>query len=123
MSGGIGGMNDACGSLLGAVMFLGQVYGRDRSTITDREKLEFMMPFVGRLYKWFQKTFSSATCHDLCKKFAGGVFYDRNVPWQKELAEKAGVHDRCVSLAEETVIWVLENFGDDIKLRQGKQGD
>jgi C_GCAxxG_C_C family probable redox protein len=118
MTGGVGGMGDACGSLLGAVMFLGQVLGRDRTQVADEEKLGAMMVRVGRLYKWYEKTFGSAGCYDICKSFGGGTFYDRNVPWQKELLEEEGIHEKCTVLAEETVVWVIDNLWDDIVLKQ-----
>lgn len=114
MTGGIGGMRDTCGGLLGAAMFLGQIYGRDRAGITDRDRLTTLMPRVGRLYKWYEKTFGSATCYDIKTIFADGVYYDSSVPWQKELAEKAGVPGKCVDLVAETAAWVVDHVWDDV---------
>ncbi len=115
MTGGIGGMRDACGGLLGAAMVLGQIYGRDRSNIADREALKPLMPHVGMLYKWYEKEFGSATCYDIKTIMGNGVYYDITVPWQEELAKKEGVAGKCVDLAEETVAWVVDHVWDDVK--------
>ena len=115
MTGGIGKMRDTCGGLLGAAIFLGQVYGRDRSDMADKEKLEALMPRVGRLYKWYEETFGSATCYDIKTIFGDGVYYDSNVPWQKDLGEQAGVKAKCVDLVVETVAWVVDHVWDDLQ--------
>ena len=113
MTGGIGRMRDACGGLLGAAMFLGQIYGRDRANIADKEKLGDLMPHVGKLYKWYEKTFGSATCYDIKTLMGDGVYYDSSVPWQAELAKQEGVDKKCDDLVEETVAWVIDHVWED----------
>ncbi|MCJ7605719.1 MAG: C-GCAxxG-C-C family protein [Dehalococcoidales bacterium] len=115
MSGGIGGQHDACGGLLGAAMVFGTLYGRDRDSLDDKEKMGELMPRVGKLYKWYEKTFGSATCYDIKTLFGDGVFYDMFVPWQAELAVEAGIPGRCVDLVEETVAYMMDALYDDVK--------
>jgi C_GCAxxG_C_C family probable redox protein len=98
LAGGVGGMQDICGSLLGASMMLSLKYGRGREEIDNFEKLISSGVPVGKLYKWFEKEFGSATCREVRIRFAGGVYYDRNVPWQAELDRESGSFEKCVEL-------------------------
>jgi hypothetical protein len=115
MTGGIGGQRDACGGLLGAALMFGEVHGRDRATMADKAKLGELMPRVGRLYKWYEQQFGSATCLDIKTAFGDGVYYDSNVPWQQELAKAAGVPGKCSDLVVETVAYMVDQLWDEVK--------
>jgi hypothetical protein len=115
MTGGIGGMRDACGGLLGAALMVGQIFGRDRASMTDKSKMGEVMPRVGKLYKWYELQFGSATCLDIKTGFGGGVYYDSNVPWQREMAEEAGVGDKCVDLVADTVAYLVDQLWDEVR--------
>ena len=107
-------MHDICGALLGASLMLGVKCGRGREEIENREKLRSSLIPVGKLYKWFEKEFGSATCRDLLTIFAGGVYYDTNVPWQAELFEKAGVFKKCNETVRKTAGRAAEMLWDAI---------
>jgi len=115
MTGGIGGMRDACGGLLGAALMVGQIFGRDRASMTDKSKMGEVMPRVGKLYKWYELQFGSATCLDIKTGFGGGVYYDSNVPWQREMAEEAGVGDKCVDLVADTIAYLVDQLWDEVR--------
>jgi hypothetical protein len=102
LTGGIGGMHDACGSLLGASLIFGVMFGRGFDGLTDRDKLTESLTMVGKLYKWYEKEFGSATCQDIRTAFGGGVYYDARVPWQAEIAQELGINDKCGELAGRT---------------------
>jgi C_GCAxxG_C_C family probable redox protein len=112
LTGGIGGLYETCGSLLGASMMLGVVTGRGYADIEDRAGLGASMAAAGTLYKWYEKEFGSARCREICTKFGGGAFYDRHVPWQAELLEKAGVKEKCDELAQKTAARAAEMIWD-----------
>lgn len=114
MGGGIGGQRDACGGLIGAAMVFGMLYGRDRDSLEDREKMDKLIPMVGKLYKWYEQEFGSATCYDIKTAFGGGVYYDTHVPWQAELAVAAGVGGKCVDLVVKTVTYMVDALYDDV---------
>ncbi len=116
LGGGIGGMNDTCGALLGASMMLGLKYGRGREELDNLEKLRNSGVPVSTLYKWFEKEFGSAKCHDIRTRFGGGVFYDINIPWQAELAEKAGISEQCCDLVGKTAARTVEMILDDVEM-------
>ncbi len=115
LAGGIGRMHDACGALLGASMMLGMKYGRGREEMEDQAKITSSAMPVGKLYKWFEKEFGSATCYDIRTRFADGVYYDTDIPWQAELAREAGVFDKCAELTGKTAARAAEMLWDAIE--------
>jgi len=114
MTAGIGGMQDACGSLLGASLMFGAVMGRGISDFANKDKLQESMTAAAQLYKWFEKEFSSPTCRDIRTKFGGGVYYDYHIPWQAELAKAACVHEQCVEMVGKTTSRAAEMLWDAI---------
>jgi C_GCAxxG_C_C family probable redox protein len=100
-AGGIARMEETCGALVGAMMFLGLKYGRSQSELASVEKLNASNVTAGRLYKWFEKEYGSVMCRDIRTRFAG-VYYNPNVDWQVKLAETAGVPQKCAELNGKT---------------------
>ncbi|MFC2007321.1 C-GCAxxG-C-C family protein [Chloroflexota bacterium] len=115
LAGGIGRMHDACGALLAASMMLGFKYGRGREETEKLGKLNSSGLPVGKLYKWFEKEFGSANCKEICTRFTGGVFYDKGVPWQAELAREAGLREKCAELVGKTAARAAEMLWDTIE--------
>ena len=113
--GGMGMMSDTCGALVGAGMMLSLKYGRKREEIENMEALRESGVPVAKLYKWFQTEFSSATCHDIRTRFGGGAFYDFSIPWQRELADKAGVFEQCSQLVGKAAAKTAEMLWDAIE--------
>ena len=107
-------MHDACGSLLGASLMFGVVFGRGYDGLADREKLGESMTAAGQLYKWYEKEFGSATCQDIRTRFGGGVYYDMHVPWQAEMAKEAGITGKCDELVQQTAAKAAEMIWDGI---------
>jgi C_GCAxxG_C_C family probable redox protein len=112
LTGGVGGLNETCGSLLGASIMYGVVFGRGYSDLQDKDKLNDSMAETGKLLKWYEKEFGSSRCRDICTRFGGGTFYDRNVPWQFTLMEEAGIHNQCDVLAQKTAARAAEVIWD-----------
>ena len=112
LTGGIGGMQDAYGSLLGASLMFGEACGRSINDFASREKLGESMTLTAQLYKWFEKEYGSATCKDIRTKFGGGVYYDMRIPWQAELAKAARVHEQCGEMAGRTAGKAAEMLRD-----------
>ena len=113
--GGIGQMNDVCGSLLGASMVLSMKYGRGREDIDDYEIAKSSYLPVARLYKWFEKEFGSPTCRGVRTRMAGGVFYDTKIPWQKDMADEAGLPAMCAELVAKTAAHTAEMLWDSVE--------
>jgi C_GCAxxG_C_C family probable redox protein len=119
LSGGIGQMNDTCGALLGASMMLSLKHGRSREELDDVEKLRSSYLPVAKLYKWFEKEFGSATCREIRTKMAG-VYYDTKIPWQAELAEQAGLPEKCAELTGKATAKTAEMLWDAIEEEKKK---
>lgn len=122
MSGGIGGMYDSCGALLGAAIMLGAVYGSGRGDVGNMDKSMEIRTQVGKLYKWFEKEYQATACQDIRKNFGGGVFYEWHIPWQAELAKEAGVMEKCGNMVGKTAAKTAEMMYDGMKTRK-KTGD
>jgi len=114
LTGGIGGLNDTCGSLLGSSMIMGVVFGRPEKDTANKDKLMYSMALAGMLYKWYEKEFGSVKCRDICTRFAGGVFYDRNIPWQAELMKEARIDSKCDDLVQKTAAKAAEMIWDGL---------
>ena len=113
-------MQDVCGALLGSSIALGMKYGRARQELDSHEIMGQSLAMVGMLYKWFEKEFGSVICHEVTARFAGGVHYDVTVPWQAELAEEAGVLDKCHELIGKVAARVVEMMWDDLEKEKKK---
>ncbi len=105
-------MNDVCGALLGASLMLSMKYGRSREQIEDYEIAKSSYLPVARLYKWFEKEFGAATCRGVRTRMAGGVFYDTKIPWQKDMADEAGLPAMCAELTAKTAAHTAEMLWD-----------
>ncbi len=114
LSGGIGQMHDTCGALTGASLMLSMKYGRSREEIGVPGKMvESLLP-VGKLYKWFEKEFSSVKCRDIRARTLG-VYYDTKIPWQRDLAMEAGLSNVCSDLAGKVAAKTAEMLWDAIE--------
>ena len=119
LGGGVGLMHDSCGALLGAGMMLSLKYGRTREELDSLPKLDSSCLVVAQLYKWFEKEFGSAICHEVRKK-AFGVHYDLKISWQFEAAAQAGQFDYCSKLVGKTAAKVAEMLWDAIEEEKKK---
>ena len=119
LSGGIGGMRSACGALTGGCLAIGLKYGREVSDLKKpvQEAIDSALvasELVGKFYKWFEHEFGSVICGDIRKSLIG-VNLDARIPWEKEMSEELGLHERCCELAGKTARRVAE-----ILMRDGK---
>jgi C_GCAxxG_C_C family probable redox protein len=85
MTGGIAGKGDTCGALLGAVMFISMIYGVDRNSLRDVERLIKTAVRTQELYDWFTGKNTTTNCRQMITNFGNGTFYDLGKP------RKAGI--------------------------------
>ena len=119
LAGGIGGMRSACGALVGGSLVLGLKYGREVNDLkkSPEEAIDSALvasELVGKLYKWFEREFGSAICSNIRKSLIG-VDLDTRIPWEKEMSEELGLHERCCELAGKTARKVAEVMIQDEK--------
>jgi len=96
---GIGLTGDGhCGSLSGAVMAISYVFGRRREEFSRRGKMMKALLLSRELENRFMSEYGVCRCRELQTKFFGR-FFNLMEPSELEAAIKAGVLERCSSLA------------------------
>jgi C_GCAxxG_C_C family probable redox protein len=115
LGGGIGGMRDTCGALIGGAMLLGFRYGRSREEIEKIEKARRAATLVKEYYQWFEKEFCSTNCKVIRTRFGNGVYYDTSIPEQDELACKSRVPEKCADLTGKVASKIVEMIGTQSK--------
>ena len=96
---GIGFTGDGhCGALSGAVMAISYVFGRQKEEFNRRGKMMKAILLSRKLENKFMSEYGVCRCHDLQTKFFGR-FFNIIEPSEWEAAIKAGVLEKCSSLA------------------------
>jgi len=90
LAAGVALMGDSCGALLGGIIALGLVNGRDN--LADFQALQDSMGPARKLYRWFQSEYGSTLCRDIQTSLFGKFF---NIADMKEYeeAQKLGLYD------------------------------
>jgi C_GCAxxG_C_C family probable redox protein len=105
---GIGLTGDGhCGALSGAVMAIGHMFGRKKEEFHRRGKMMKALLLSRQLENRFMQEYGVCRCHDLQVKFYGR-FFNLMEPAELEAALKAGVLERCSSLAGEVAVMAVE---------------
>ena len=112
LHGGIGGMRDVCGSLLGASMMLGLKHGGGPEETDNLEKNNDSTQLVSQLYKWFKKEFGSVKCRIICARFEREINNETDAPGQAESDKQARLHAKCDELAAKTAARTAEMLWD-----------
>jgi len=105
---GIGLTGDGhCGSLSGAVMAISYLFGRKKEEFHRRGKMMKALLLCRELENRFMQEYGTCRCHDLQVKFYGR-FFNLIDAADLEAAVKAGVIERCSSLAGEVAGMAVE---------------
>jgi len=105
---GIGLTGDGhCGALSGAVMAIGHMFGRRKEEFHRRGKMMKALLLSRQLENRFMEEYGVCRCHDLQVKFYGR-FFNLMEPSELEAALKAGMLERCSSLAGEVAGMAVE---------------
>jgi C_GCAxxG_C_C family probable redox protein len=128
LHGGIGGMGDVCGSLLGASLILGLVCGASPKEPTKPKKEEPEKPgakdvptqLVAQLYKWFRKEFGSVKCRIVRARFERELNQDIRIRDLTDEAKQTALFAKCDELTAKTAARVAEILWDIIKTEKEK---
>jgi C_GCAxxG_C_C family probable redox protein len=112
LTGGIGGLADTCGSMIGATLILGSVCGRGRGD--DMAKLQESIRQAADYYIWFKEQMGTVNCRDIVTKYGNGTFYDFGDPAQARAAWEAGVAQKCVELVQNNATKAAEILWDEL---------
>lgn len=114
MTGGIGGMADACGTLLGATQMLGSISGPGRQDEQGMPKLGNSIKLAADFYNWFKEKRGSTSCRDIVTEFGNGKFYDFGDPKQAKEAFEKGVTQKCDQMAADNAARAAEMLWDEL---------
>jgi C_GCAxxG_C_C family probable redox protein len=128
LHGGIGGMGDVCGSLLGASLILGLMCGSGpeescklKAEETDKPgAMDVPTQLVGQLYKWFRKEFGSVKCRIVRARFERGLNQDINAKGLTPEEKQAALFARCDELTAKTAARATEILWDIIETEKKK---
>jgi len=115
LTGGIGGLADTCGSMIGASLVLGSVSGRGRDDAEKgMSKLGRSIRQAADFYTWFKGKEGTVNCRDIITRHGHGTFYDFGKPEQARAAWDAGVTQKCIELVQDNAARAAEILWDEI---------
>jgi C_GCAxxG_C_C family probable redox protein len=121
LHGGIGGMGDVCGAVLGASLMLGLMCGSSieeagkPSEHFDPAEGDVSTRLVGEIYQWFENEFSSVKCAIVRTRFERAIEHDGITQGLAEPEMMARVHAKCDELAGKTAARTAEILWDVLK--------
>ncbi len=117
LTGGIGGLADTCGSMIGATLVLGSVCGKGRQDADDEKGLKKLFESVRQAadyFIWFKGEKDTVNCREIITRHGKGTFYDFGKPDQAKAAREAGVFDKCVELVQNNAAEAAEILWDEL---------
>jgi C_GCAxxG_C_C family probable redox protein len=118
LAGGIGRRGSVCGALLGGVMALGLLYGRDRETMKHpdaevrtrrREEIGLRLgTLINKLCEKFDEEYGSIICNEIETRIFGRSFDKWNAEDRKEKERMGGHEDKCPRVVGKATRWVAQ---------------
>jgi C_GCAxxG_C_C family probable redox protein len=114
LHGGIGGKGDVCGSLLGASLMLGYIFGKSPAELDNAGappapgKPDNGTRLVGELYDWFNSEFGSVKCQAIKESSEEEVNADPESAGLTDAEKNFRVHAKCDRLTGETAAKAAE---------------
>ena len=115
LTGGIGGLADTCGSMIGATLVLASICGRGRQEGEEgMKKLGESVRQAADFYIWFKGEMGNVKCRDLITNYGNGKFYDFGNPEEAKAAWEAGVGEKCVEQVQKVVTEASDILWDEL---------
>jgi len=124
LSGGIAGRGETCGALIGGIMAIGQVLGRE--SLEDREQFQKAMVPAGEMYLNFKEAVGHTLCAEIHK-----ILFGRSFRLYEEEEKKAfvaaggrgpdgcpGVGSKAARIAASIILDLKAGGEHDKRLRQ-----
>jgi C_GCAxxG_C_C family probable redox protein len=107
-----------CGALVGGMLALGFLEGRNYEDFSLGKRNRLVFKFVKKLYNRFLKEYGSPLCKDVQKKIFGRSYILLDTKEYSEF-EEAGAHrDKCPSVAGNVTKWTAEIILNEIKIEK-----
>jgi C_GCAxxG_C_C family probable redox protein len=122
LTGGIGGLADTCGSMIGAAMVLGSVYGRGHDDAGEKgmRKLGESIRQAADFFIWFKGKRGTVNCRDIVTKHGNGKFYNFGIPEEAKAAWENGVAEKCVELVQDNAAEAADILWDELRGEGGE---
>jgi len=115
LTGGIGGLADTCGSMIGVTLVIGSVCGRGRQDgDKGMAKLGESVRQAADFFIWFKGEKDTVNCREITTRHGNGTFYNFGDPEQAKAAWDAGVTQKCIELVQDNVTEAAEILWDEL---------
>jgi C_GCAxxG_C_C family probable redox protein len=104
-----------CGALVGGIMALGLVFGRDRESYTSRKRASRAYRAAKKLHDKFIEEFSGAVCRDVQNCIFGRSFNLLDRDDYKTFEEMGGHADKCTDVVGKVAMWTADIILDELK--------
>lgn len=91
LAGGVARQGETCGALLGSIMAIGAVVGREK--LNDKEQYQKAMGPAMEMYAKFKERVGHSLCQEIHRIRFGRV-YRMDIPEEREAFHNMGGHDR-----------------------------
>ena len=99
---GIAERGETCGAVIGPLMALGLIYGRDKNNLNDWKVYRESLIPSGKFCTLFEKEYGSTMCHDIQNEKFGRCFILTNPDELKDF-QKADATTQCSAVVRKAV--------------------
>jgi C_GCAxxG_C_C family probable redox protein len=104
-----------CGALVGGIMALGLVFGRDRDGYTSGKRAGKAYKAAKILHDKFVEEFGGVVCRDVQKSIFGRSFDLLKRDDYRKFEEMGGHSDKCTDVVGKVAMWVADIILDELK--------
>lgn len=104
-----------CGALVGGIMAIGLVFGRDRKGYKSRERAGRAYKAAKKLHDRFVEEFGGVVCRDVQKRIFGRSFNLLDRDDYKKFEEMGGHVDKCTDVTGKVAMWTADIILDELK--------
>jgi C_GCAxxG_C_C family probable redox protein len=113
--GGVNSTEGTCGALVGGLLVIGFMFGRDREEFLKNQFNRKSLEIGDVLFQQFMNEYGSILCKDIQRKIFGRNFNLKD-PKEKEAFEQAGGHEnKCPSVVGKSCSWTAKIILEQIK--------
>ena len=109
---GIAERGETCGAVIGPLMIMGLIYGRDKNHLNDWDMYRNSLVPSGKFCRIFEQEYGSTMCHDI-QKVKFGKCYDLTDPEDLRAFQEADATTHCSAVVRKAVRIAAEIILDD----------
>jgi len=109
---GIAERGETCGALIGPLMIMGLIYGRDKNHLNNWDMYRNSLLPSGKFCRLFEQEYGSTMCHDI-QKVRFGKSYELTTPEDLRAFQEADATTHCSAVVRKAVRIAAEIILDD----------